>query len=417
MNLDIREIGRKLDVKTVLEGSVRKAGNRLRITAQLINVEDGFHLWSERYDRDMADIFAIQDEITAAIVDSLKVALKLGERAALRKRSTEDPEAYSLYLKGLYFFARPSPEAYEKALNFFQAAIDRDPSFAQAYASMAQIFVGLGIYNFAPPAEMLPKAKAALQRALSLDRDLAEAHAAAGMLAHWLEWDWEAAGRSYDRALALNPGDAMAHAHRGWFLVTMRRPDEAVRAIKKAIELDPLLPLYYAWSVGIHSNVGSHDEALQEFARALEIDPTNGLAHFHASRAYCYSGLLDEALDAHEKSRNLVVIPGWTEVCLAWIYHLKGDRKQVERILEEMIEAKKTVKQTSAYCIAVVAGYLGKLDLAFECLDRAVAEYDILMTLIHIQAELLPLHGETLSASMTADSRFKALLARMKLDF
>jgi adenylate cyclase len=139
MNLDIREIGRRLDVKAVLEGSVRKAGNRLRITAQLINVEDGFHLWSERYDRDMADIFAIQDEITAAIVDSLKVTLKVGEKTALRKRSTDDPEAYNLYLKGLYFFARPSPESYEKALGFFQAAIDKDPNFAQAHAGMGQV--------------------------------------------------------------------------------------------------------------------------------------------------------------------------------------------------------------------------------------------------------------------------------------
>ena len=410
MNLDIREIGRKLDVKTVLEGSVRKAGNRLRITAQLINVEDGFHLWSERYDRDMADIFAIQDEITAAIVNSLKVALNLGERAALRKRSTEDPEAYSLYLKGLYFQARPSPEAYEKTLHFFQAAIDRDPGFAQTYASMGQILAFLGIYNFAPPAEMLSKAKAALQKALSLDKDLAEAHAAAGMLAYWLEWDWEAAGRSYDRALALNPGDAMAHATRGWFLVTMRQPDEAVREIKRAIELDPLMPHYYAWSIGIHRDVGRVEEALQEFARALEIDPNNGLAYHHATRAFADKGLFDEALDVHEKARNLVVFLGWTEASLAWIHHLKGDREQVERILEKMIEAKKTIEQTSSACIAIVVGCLGKGDLVFEYLDKAYEERDSLMPYSHI-------FTERFSPSMTTDPRFKALLARMKLDF
>jgi TolB-like protein/predicted Ser/Thr protein kinase len=156
MNLDIREIGRKLDVKAVLEGSVRKAGNRLRVTAQLINVEDGFHLWSERYDREMVDIFAIQDEITSAIVDSLKVTLKVGEKTALRKRSTDDPEAYSLYLKGLYFVARPSAESYTKALNFFRATVDKDPNFALAYAGMAGVFSGLGSLNLAPPAEMLP---------------------------------------------------------------------------------------------------------------------------------------------------------------------------------------------------------------------------------------------------------------------
>jgi tetratricopeptide (TPR) repeat protein len=139
------------------------------------------------------------------------------------------------------------------------------------------------------------------------------------MLAYWLEWDWEAAGRSFDRALALNPGDAMAHATRGWFLVTMRRPDEAVREIKTAIELDPLMPLYYAWSVGIHTDVGRCDEALQDFARALELDPNNGLAYFHAARAYALKGLSDEALADTERIEKTLVFPGWTEGMLAYL--------------------------------------------------------------------------------------------------
>jgi adenylate cyclase len=408
MNLDIREIGRKLNVKTVLEGSVRKAGNRLRITAQLINVEDGYHLWSERYDRDMADIFAIQDEITAAIVDSLKVTLKVGEKTALRKRSTDDPEAYNLYLKGLYFFARPSPESLERALNCYRAAIDKDPNFAQAYAGMGQVFAGMGVYHFAPPAEMLPKAKAALQKALSLDENLAEAHAAAGMLAHWLEWDWEAAARSYDRALALNPGDAMAHANRGWFMVTMKRPDEAVREIKKAQELDPLMPLYYAWSVSIHNTSGRSDEALQEFTRAMEIDPNNGLAYFHAHISYIAKGLFDEALDALEKSKKFGFF-GWGHNA-AFIYLVKGDHENAERLFEEMIETKKTIEQTSSMLIALLAWSLGKPEMAFDFLDRAYEERDILMTTIHIYVKFW-------TPSLTADPRFKALLAKMKLDF
>ena len=265
MNLDIREIGRVLSVKAVLEGSVRKAGNRLRVTAQLINVEDGFHLWSEKYDREMADIFAIQDEISAAIVESLKVTLKVGEKTALKRRSTDDPEAYNLYLKGLYFSARPSPESYRRALDSFQAAIAKDPNFALAYAGMASIFGGLGAMSLAPPAEMWPKAKAAFQKALSLDENLAEAHSIAALLAFYYEWDWEAAGRSFDRVLSLNPGDAMSHGIRGWFCLNQRRFDEAVREIKKALELDPLMPMYYAWSVGLHWSVGKPDEALQEF--------------------------------------------------------------------------------------------------------------------------------------------------------
>jgi serine/threonine protein kinase/Tfp pilus assembly protein PilF len=409
INLDIREIGRKLDVNAVLEGSVRKAGIRLRVTAQLINVEDGFHLWSERYDREMADIFAIQDEITAAIVDSLKVTLRVGEKTALRKRSTNDPEAYSLYLKGLYFFARPSPESYSKALDSFQAAIAIDPNFALAYAGMANIFGGLGVLNLAPPVEVLPKAKAALQKALSLDEDLAEAHSVAALLAFWVEWDWEAAGRSFDQALSLNPGDAMSHGQRSMFCLNRKKFDEAIREIKKALELDPIMPIYHAWSVCIHWSVGKPDEALEEFARALEIDPNLGLAYFHAAMAYTLKGLLDKALEFFEKGRKLVVFPGWAETNIGLIYLRKGNREKAELILKEMIENRKKVKNLSATCIAWLAGELGKLDLAFEFLDKAYEERDSLMVFLHVYTGLF-------CFKISADPRFKDLLVKMKLD-
>ncbi|OGD17850.1 MAG: hypothetical protein A2Y69_07445 [Candidatus Aminicenantes bacterium RBG_13_59_9] len=410
LNLDIREIGRRLDVKAVLEGSVRKAGNRLRVTAQLINVDDGFHLWSERFDREMADIFAIQDEITSSIVESLKVKLLAGEETVLKKRSTNDPEAYNLYLKGLYFFARPSPESYSMALDSFQAAIAKDPNFALAYAGMANVFGGLGVLNLAPPAEMFPKAKAALQKALSLDEDLAEAHAVAAFLAFWYEWDWDAAGRSFDRALSLNPGDAMSHGQRGLFCLNRKKFDEAIREIKKALELDPLMPIYYAWSVCLHWSVGKPDEALEEFARALEIDPNLGLAYFHAGMAYTLKGLLDEALETLEKGKKLVVFPGWVETNIGQIYLRKGEREKAELILEEMIENRKKIKNLSAAGIAWLAGELGKLDLAFEFLDKAYEERDSLMAYIHVYAELF-------SLKISADPRFKGILAKMKLDF
>ncbi len=408
MNLDIREIGRMLNVKAVLEGSIRKAGNRLRITAQLINVEDGFHLWSERFDREMVDIFAIQDEISLAIVEHLKVSLRLGEKTALKKRSTDDPEAYNLYLKGLYFYARPSPDSLSKALNSFQAAIDKDPNFALAYAGMAGVFAGLGNLNLAPPAEMWPKAKAALQKALSLDNNLAEAHAGAAALEFFYEWDWDAAGRSFDRVLSLNPGDAMSHGQRGWFCLNRKRFDEAIREIKQALELDPLMPLYYVWSVGLHVAVGRPDEALQEFAKAMEIDPNSGLAYFHAGTAYARKGLLDEALDTFEKGKRLVVFPGWAEANLGLTYLKKGDREKAARILEEMIEDRNKIN-VSATNIAWLAGALGKLDLAFEFLDKAYEERDTLMAFIHI-------YTEWICPAISADPRFKDVLIKMKLD-
>jgi len=409
MNLDIREIGRMLSVKAVLEGSVRKAGHRLRITAQLINVEDGFHLWSERYDRDMADIFAIQDEITSSIVESLRVTLRVGEKTALRKRSTDDPEAYSLYLKGLYFNARPSPESYEKALNFYREAADRDPNFALPYAGMANVFASLGILNLAPPAEMWPKAKAAIQKALSLDEDLAEAHAVAASLAFWFEWDWDSAGRSFDRVLALNPGDAVSHGARGWFCVNRRQFDQAILEIKKALELDPLMPLFYVWSVGLHWSVGKPDEALRELVKAMEIDPNMGLAYFHGGVSHFLKGHLDEAIDILEKGKKLFAPPGWMEGVRGIILSRKGDREKAARILEEMVEAKKAVQHVSYVTIAWLAGNLGNLDMAFEYLDKAYQERDTLMCFIHVYAEKF-------CPPIAADPRFMKLLAKMKLD-
>ncbi len=406
---DIREIGAKLNVENVLEGSVRKAGNRIRITAQLISIADGYHLWSERYDHEMTDIFAIQDEISSAIVDNLKVTLKVGEKTALRRRSTDDPEAYNLYLKGLYFVARPSPKAYGKAMDFFRAAIDKDPNFALAYAGMANVFSSLGILNLAPPTEMWPKAKAALKKSLSLNKDLAEAHAIAAGLAFWYEWDWEAADQSFDRVLTLNPGDAFSHGTRGWFLLNRRRFDEAIQEVKRALELDPLMPLYYAWSVGLHWSVGRQDEALQEFAKALEIEPNFGLAYFHAGMAHFLKGQLDEAEETWEKAKKLIVFPGWTEFGLVLISLQKGDRQKAEQIFKETVESKRKIKNVSATCIAWMAGNLDKFDLAFKFLDRAYEERDTLMPFVHV-------YSEYVCPAILADLRFKGVLAKMRLD-
>jgi eukaryotic-like serine/threonine-protein kinase len=409
LKLDIREIGRKLDVRTVLEGSIRKAGDRLRVTAQLINVEDGFHLWSQRYDMEMHDVFAIQDEITAAIVENLKVKLLAGETTALRKRSTEDPEAYKLYLKGRYFYARPSPESYERALACYRAAIDKDPNFALAYVEIASVFGGLGVLNLAPATEMWPKAKAAVEQALKLDKDLAEAHAIAAALAFWFEWDWEAAGRSLDRVLSLNPGDVMSHGHRGWFYLNRRNFDEAIREMNYCLDLDPLSPLFYAWSACVYWCTGRFDESLREFPRVLEIAPQFGLAYFNAGIAYSLKGLLDEAVETLEQGRKLPVPPGWIEGPLGLTYLKKGDREKAEVILEGMIDSRRKLINTSPAFIAFLAGELGKLDLAFEYLDKACEERDSAMVNIHI-------HGPMFSPAIAADPRYKSVLARMKLN-
>ncbi|HNX50472.1 MAG TPA: protein kinase [Thermoanaerobaculaceae bacterium] len=405
--LDVREIGRVLSVDAILEGSVRAAGNRLRITAQLINVADGFHLWSERFDRDAGDIFAIQDELSLAIVDHLKVTLHIGERDALQKRSTADHEAYNLYLKGLYFLARPRPDLVQKALGLFQEALARDPGFAKAHAAIGTAFAMLGNFNFAPPTEVYPKARAAIQKALALDETLGEAHAIAATVAFWYDWDWAAAEEAYNRNLALNPGDAFSHGDHAWFLLTRRRFDESLREIRRALDLDPLMPLFYGWSVGLHSAVGQLDEALREFERAKEIDPTFGLPYFHAGMTYFRKGMLDKAMEVLRQGVEIAPHPGWAEGMISVIRMQQGTPEEARRILDGMI-AQRPAVNVSCMALAWASANLGDLDGAFQWVEHAIEERDTLVAFVHI-------YTPSVAPSMLTDPRFDALLDRLKL--
>ena len=404
---DIREIGKKLAVDKVLEGSVRKAGNRLRITAQLINVDDGYHLWSEKYDRDLEDIFAIQDEISLAIVESMKLKLLAREKTALRKRHTDDPEAYNLYLKGLYFAAKPNREALQKALEYFREALDKDPALASAHAGVAYVYGAMSSLDLALPKEMMPKAKAAAQKALQLDENLAEAHALAAMLAYYYEWDWDAAERSFNHTFALNPGHSWAHAWRGWFCVAMNRYDEAIREIKLAQNLDPLMPLFYAFSVGIHVAAGKFDEAIDEFRKATELDPNIGLAYFHVGFVYMHKGELDTAVSIFRKSKELGVSPGWAEFNIALIHIRRGEKEKAVQILDELVELKKQT-YSSSWSIAMGWAALDDFDRAFEFFDMAYEERETLMP-------FTPVYIDMANPAIKSDPRYKELLTRMKL--
>ena len=407
LKLDVREVGKMLGVRAVLEGSVRKAGNRLRVTAQLIDAASGLHIWSERFDREERDVFDIQDEITLAIVEHLKVTLLSGEKTALRKRSTTDTEAYNFYLKGLYFMARPSPESIQKALDFFRQAIDRDPNFALAHAGVAYVFFTMGNINLSPPAEIFPKAKAALEKALALDPDLAEAHGLAAYIAFWFEWNWEAAERSIGKVLELNPGDAMGRGMHAWMLLLTRRFEEGLAEIKRAITLDPLMPLLYAYSIGLHWIAGRSDEALADFSRVRQIEPNFGLAYVQAGNAYLFKGLIDEAIETLQKSRRLFAPPGWAESALVICFLKKGDREKAEGILAEMLENRKKLP-VSASCLAEGFAALGDLDSAFQWLEAAIRERDSMAIVISLIADFLV-------PELARDPRFGAFIDRLGL--
>ena len=407
LKLDVREIGRTLGVGAVLEGSVRKAGSRLRVTAQLIDAASGLHLWSERFDREERDVFDIQDEIARAIVGSLKVTLLGGAGAAARRRATDDMEAYNLYLKGLYFVARPNRESIDKALEAFRLALDRDPGFAAAEAGVGFAYTALGAINLAPQAEVFPKARAAAERALALDPGSALAHAVSATVRYYWDTDWAGAERSFRRVLELDPSQSVARGQYAWLLVTLRRFDEAAREIERALADDPLMPLLYAWSVGIHGAVGRPDRALEDFAKLLQIEPNIGLAYFHAAVAYLRKGLVDEAAETICKGRPTLLSAGWGDEILVLCELAKGDRAGAERIQAETLEARKTLP-VSAVTLALGFAALGEFDAAFEWLETGLRERDTIITVVHVYAEFM-------TPALARDPRFGAFLDRLGL--
>jgi TolB-like protein/Tfp pilus assembly protein PilF/predicted Ser/Thr protein kinase len=409
MKLDIREIGKMLDVRAVLEGSIRKAGNRLRVTAQMVDTRTGLHLWSERFDREERDVFDIQDEISLAIVEHLKVTLLAGEKSALSKRSTSDTEAYNLYLKGLYFVARPSPESMQKALDFFREALDRDPSFAQAHAGVATVYATLGIMNFTSPAEVYPMAKAALEKAFALDPDLAEALALAAVLKFWFEWNWREAETIFARLFEINPGDAMSRGQHAWLLMSLGRYEDCRAEIKRALTIDPLMPLLYAWSVGLHAATGCPNEALADFTKLRQIDPNFGLGYFHAGMAHFRKAEWEEAITTIEEGRRLVIFPGWGEGVMCLCRLRQGDRKGADEIRAQMLEDRKTIP-VSPISLAWASAGLGDLDGAFAWLETAVRERDTLTCFIRV-------YSEYMVPELMRDPRFEALCDRIGLPY
>ena len=296
--LDATEIGTQLKVSSILEGSVRKAGNRLRITAQLINVDDGFHLWSERYDRTMDDVFEVQDEITQSVVEKLKVKLLGGADTPLVKRPTDNVEAYNLILQGRYHLVRATEATLEKRLACFTQALALEPTYAQAQAGIATVQVFRGMVSLAAPHTVMPEAKEAALGALALDETAADAHLALAYVLHYYEWDWAGAEREYGRALALNPGDAQARTAYAGLLADTGRVDEAVAEARSAVERDPVsaLPRFSLAQVFVAAR--RFEEAIAVAHAAIELDPSFPSSFQALGWGMVGLGRYDEAVEA-----------------------------------------------------------------------------------------------------------------------
>jgi len=410
--LDIREIGKRLNVGAVLEGSVRRAGARLRITAQLVNVADGYHLWSERYDRDIGelccpeDIFGIQDEIALAIVDKLKVKLLGGEKTKILKRHTHDLDAYSLYLKGRYFWDKRTEESLNKSIEYFNQAVEKDPEYALAHAGLADSYITLQDYGLLSPKPLRQKAKEAARKALEIDPTLAEAHNALAQVM-FREWDWEGGEREHKRAIELNPNYASAHHWYALLLVYTARFDEAIAEMKKAWELDPL-------SLIINRNLGlvlyfarRYDQAVEQLQKTLEMDPTFSSAHATLGLAYLQKSMYQEALVELQKESDLRAGSDAVVEVFRGIACVKvGKRSEAYGILGDLLKRAKQA-YVSPVLFAGLHFTLGEIDQGFERLNQAHHERDSRLLQIKVVPEF---------DHVRSDPRFKKLLKKVGLE-
>jgi serine/threonine-protein kinase len=410
-NTEVSQIGKTLNVSTILEGSVRKSGNRIRISLQLINVADGYHLWSERYDREMKEIFDVQDEITLAVVDALKVKLFGEEKAAILKRYTDSPEAYELYLKGLYHCYKWTDEGFRKSIEYFEKALEEDPKFAPAYAKIADYYHFTSHIGLFSPHEIHPKWKAAAQRALEIDEGLADAHLAMAHIYFYFDRDWAKAEGEFERAIELNANSTDAHKYYGLFLASRERFDQAVAEGKKALALDPLSIAVNIVGGFIYLFVDRLDDALGLVRQMIELDSNAPQGYWVGGSLLMANGKYEEAVEAFQKSLSL----GDNQMALAKLgcaYGLVGRRDEALKILDQLFEMRKC-RYAAPFNIARVYAGLGDNDNAFEWMEKAVEERDA--DLVFLKRYVEAGAGVYLGASFSTDSRYEDILCRADL--
>ena len=401
---DIREIGRRLNVSTVLEGSVRKAGNRLRITGQLIDVADGYHLWSERYDRLMEDIFAVQDEIAVAIIDALKVKLLGDQRANLVKRYTDNAEAHQLYLKGRYFYNKWTEDGFKKAVEFHQQATSIEPDYAPAYAEIANCLGTLLYFGYLAPNDTLPAMSATLEKALAIDESLSEAHLTLAKVKFYYEWDFAGAEREFRRAIELNPNHPEAHLFYAFYLAAVGQSDKALAEGDRAQELDPISVICNLLLGYIYVLAGRYDLVAVQSKRLFEMEPDFYGSYYLRGAASLFSRNYDDAIADYQKAIALGGGPS-AIAAVGHMYGASGKREEALRVLKELSEMSNHQYVPSYYVALVYAG-LDERDQAFKWLDKAVRERN---------GPLVMLNRDLMLVGLRTDPRFQELVRKVGL--
>jgi Tfp pilus assembly protein PilF len=399
------EIAKLLNVDAVVEGSVLRVGDRVRITAQLIDVPADKHLWADTYERDSRDVLALQDEVALAIAREINIELTPHEQARLTSSRPVDPQAHDAYLKGRYYLSNYSEERLRKAIVQFEEAIKADPDFAPAYTGLADAYGPYGSDLYFPDTEGMPKAKAAVQKALQLDNTLAEAHSSLAAIKVWYDFDPVGGEKEFRRAIALNPNYADAHHLYGFWLAQQGRFDESLAELKRAAELDPL-------SAGIAADVslplmyqGKYDAAREQCREALQLDPGYNIAQFLLGWTDVEAGKFYEAIPELEKAQAMGSVP-IVESLLGYAYAKSGNRTKAEAIIAELNQMSSR-RFVSPYCAAEV--YLGLDDKrrALEVLEKA---YEARST------SLLFLKVDNIFDPLRSDPQFIELLKKVGLN-
>jgi TolB-like protein/DNA-binding winged helix-turn-helix (wHTH) protein/Tfp pilus assembly protein PilF len=403
----LEQIGRELGVQYVLEGSVRREADKVRISAQLIQMRDHTHLWSRQYDRELSSLLALQSEIAQEITDEIQLTLGDHERVAADRKPAASPssyEAYDVYLKGRYFWNKRTTAGFQQAAEYFQQAIAKDPNYAPAYAGLADTFALMSSYSIASPNEIMPKARAAALRALQIDDTLAEAHTSLALITENYDWDWQTAEKEYRRAIQLDPNYATAHQWYAEYLTWLGRFDDAFRESERARQLDPL-SLIIATDYGASLYFSrQYDRAIDEFHTVLAMEPSFPRANM-VMFAHVEKGMFAEALDDIEKWRRIDDTPYlWAEQ--AYVYGRSGQQEQARHALKKFEEWNRRgqPRPTPEILLAYIA--VNRKDEALAWLQKASVEHSSVLITIKVEPAFDPLRS---------DPRFRALLHRVGL--
>jgi TolB-like protein len=401
----LTEIARELRVEAVVEGSVLRSSDQVRINAQLIAVPADRHMWAQSYAGDLRDTLALQSRVASAIAEQIRATLDPRERAVLAKSKLVNPEAYEAYLKGRYFWNKRTGDGLKKATAYFTRAIEIDPNYAEGYSGLADSYALSGDWKYGvlPGAEAFAHAKAAAAKALALDDSLGEAHASLALALDLYDWDWKAAETEYERAIELKPGYAPAHQWYSWHLIMMGRNSEGISELRKAESLDPLSLIISADIADALCVARRYDEAVQQSKETLEMDANFAVGHFELGQAFVQKQLYDGAIAELQRAIQLSGHSGAFESNLAHVYGVLGRNKEAVKILKEL-EARHNKNPSVAADIALVYVGLGDRDRAMMWLNRA---YEV-----RFKASIL-LHP--VFDPLRSDARFKDLLGRIGL--